>query len=693
MIYALLLTLSLSLQAFTCKPTFDALGIPHISTSSREEFYYCFGQLHGSDRGWEMDYFRRLAQGRIAEVQGHTHLKSDLMMRFLNLEDKMASLWKDFPDEYKKLLQYYTDGVNDGFKTGKNSKEFLDLDYAPEPWKPEHSILVLLIQSFDQTRKTFYRDYEEEKNKETWGDKAAGLFDFDGLPWANTILKDGEYEKKKTETKTSSALDFAPKLWGDFPQLFGLETGSNNWVVSAKKSKTGKAILANDPHLDLKTPMFWYWVHLKSPDGEIMGASVPGVPAIPSGTNGKVAWGLTNAYLNTADAIFAKDAKPEDFITVRPTVKVKFGPITLPFFFKSFEQTRDGLRVLPLEIESKYKMLLRWTGFHLKPQDLIPMFEMIHVKDVDQMDSLLSKLGVPAWNFVFADTKGDIGFRVVGHAYRQTEKNPYGIPTQTLSEIRQENYFTPDEMPHVLRPKRNYIYTANNRHWPIDAAFYGGRAYTESFRGFRIDEMLKDNNHNLDSFKVIQCDRQVVDARFFLGRILKNIDAPELKGWNFTSDDHSHALPVYRRFMDIIMEFWKVNEVALYRMLENPSENQKNEMKSFYKKAISDVKGRNWGELHRLNFPHLSKNADWVFSPEIAGPGDNHSVDPGTALWNSTRKIYEQSAGASMKMVIEMTDQPHVELALPGLNRVYTEKTLEHPWQAWRNCTYRHVSF
>jgi penicillin amidase len=693
MMYALLLIVSFSLQAFTCKPTFDETGIPHLSTSSREEFYFCFGYLHGSDRGWEMDYFRRLALGRNAEVLGYSQLKSDLMMRFLNLEEKMTSLWKDFPEDYKKLLQHYADGVNQGFKTGKKAREFVDSGFEPEPWKPEHSILVLLIQSFDQTRKTFYRDYEEAKNKETWGSKAESLFDIDGMPWANTILKDGEYEKKKSKATTTSIEEKIPKLWSNFPALFGLETGSNNWVVSSKKSKTGHALLANDPHLDLRTPMFWYWLHLKSPDGEIIGASVPGVPAVPSGTNGKVAWGLTNAYLNTADAIFVKDARPEDFISVRPTVKVKFGPITLPFFFKSFEQTRDGLRVLPLEIESENKMLLRWTGFHLKPQDFIPMFEMMNVQNVDDMDALLSKVGVPAWNFVFADTKGDIGFRVVGHAYRQTEKNPYGIPTRTLKEIREEVYLTPAEMPHLLRPKRNYIYTANNRHWPADSAFYGGRAYSDSFRGFRIDEMLKASSHDIDSFKVIQCDRQVVDARFFTEMILKHMNAPELNGWNFSSDDHSNTLPVYRRFMDIMMQSWKVNEFALYRLLLNPSENQRNEMQSFYKKALKDVNGRNWGELHRLSFPHLSKKTEWVFSPEIAGPGDNHSVDPGTAQWNSTRKLYEQSNGASMKMVIELSSRPRIDLALPGLNRLYTEKTQEHPWQNWRNCTYKPISY
>ena len=151
------------------------------------------------------------------------------------------------------------------------------------------------------------RDYEEEKSKEFWGIKAQALFDWDGLPWNDTILKEGEYLKNSdTISKTTSYTSKKIKLWQEFPSLSGLGSGSNSWALSSKKTKNGHSILANDPHLDLKTPMFWYWIHLKGA-AEVMGASLPGVPMIPSGTNGKVAWGLTNSYLKAASVFFLKD--------------------------------------------------------------------------------------------------------------------------------------------------------------------------------------------------------------------------------------------------------------------------------------------------------------------------------------------------------------------------------------------------
>ncbi len=535
---------SFASSKFNCEATYDDLNIPHQKTNSMEEFYFCFGFHHGSDRAWEMDFFRRSAQGRNAEVYGFSHLKADLMMSLLNLPERAMKIWEGIPAEQKHWLELYSKGVNKGFEKGKEAVEFKDLDYTPEPWRPENTVAILLLQSFDQTRKTFFLDYEEERHKENWGEKASHLFDEDHLPWSNTILKDGEYVKRKTPVETTSIRLNQSKLktWSLFPSVFGEESGSNNWVISKRKSKTGYAILANDPHLDLKTPLFWYWIHLKAPSGEVIGASVPGVPVIVSGTNGKVAWGLTNSYINTADAIFVKNPSPDYFESVRPYIKVKFGPFKLPFFFKSFERTKTGLPVIPLELKTQEKMVLKWSGFSLTAQDIYPMFDLFKSQNVTEFNQALKPMGLPAWNYVFADTKGDIGYRAVGKSYRHESKTAFGLSSQTQGEIEQDIFLDTNERPSVLKPHRDYIYTANNRHWPQDALFYGGRGYSYSFRGFRIDELLV-GLQDVESFQKIQCDRQVVDARFFVPKILKHLEIIEFKNWNFQAEDSSVALP------------------------------------------------------------------------------------------------------------------------------------------------------
>ncbi len=677
----------------SCVATYGELDVVKQEVNSAEDYYYCFGFHHGTDRAWMMDFFRRSAEGRNSEVFGYDHLKTDLMMKLLNLPGIAARIWTEFPDAEKTKLEAYSRGVNEGFKTGKNAREFLDKDYSPEAWNPVHTIEVLLLQSFDQTRKTFVTDWEQEKFKARWKAEAARLMDNDDPPWENTILKQGEYPTSHQKTSSvQEPIKNLPELWSPFPEIFGKESGSNNWVVSAKKSKTGSAILANDPHLDLKTPLFWYWMHLKSPEHEVIGASLPGVPLVASGTNGKVAWGLTNAYINTADAVFVKDMPESEIFSIRPVVWIKLWKFSLPFFFKTFEKTKSGNPVLPLELDSKERIFLRWTGFQLKASDIIPMFSLPEVKNVTEMDEKLRGVGLPSWNFVFADTEGEIGYRLIGNAYRALGTTPFGIKTMTAEEFKAQKLFSPEERPHVLKPKRGYVYSANNRHWPSDAEFSGGRGYAYSFRGNRIDELLQ-SKQDVESFKKIQCDHQAVDAKYFVPKILAAIDMPELKNWNYEAVENSKAAPVYRRFTDLLMAKWDVNEYGLNRLLSEVSEKMKTEMSEVYQTALKDIGGRNWGEFHFLGFAHLSRNAEWKFAPEIPASGDNHTVDPGTSRWNEDRKVYEHSSGASMRMIIEMKKRPRIHLVLPGFNRDYTSETKKNPWEDWKQCRYTTISF
>lgn len=587
------------------------------------------------------------------------HLKTDLMMRLLDLPALSREIWADFPEDEKRHLRSYADGVNRGLESGKNAIEFKKFNYVPEAWRPEDTIGLLLLQAFDQTAKTFRTDHLEQQYFQTWKARTKDLFDQDHLPWNATILKSGEYKKL-----APSVVQTRKRQWNfsGFPRVFGEESGSNSWVVSAKKSKSGKAILANDPHLDLKTPMFWYWLHLKSPQHELIGATVPGIPVVASGTNGRVAWGLTNSYINAADAVLVESGEFESF---RPTVWVKLGPIKLPFFFKQFERMKGGAPVLPLEVEAKGKLVLRWSGFHLRPVDFFSMMKFHTPGNVTEMDELLKKVGLPSWNFVFADTSGRIGYRMVGKTFRHTNEFQLGLQ----KDPEDLEFLSENERPHVLNPKRGFVVTANNRHWPEDSAFYGGRAYSYGHRAFRIEEMISPMQ-DVPSTKRIQCDEEPVERRWF--------------GKYFPGMDHAH----YRRTVDLLIEKWNVDEYALFRLLQERKPDE-----SIIEEARRDVAGRRWGEIHLARFPHLSKNSDLVFSPEISGPGDKNSVNPGTAKWDEERKLYDHYSGASMRMIIEMEKRPKIYLSLPGLNREYASKTDENPWRDWRECKYTQVSF
>lgn len=696
-LFILAFLLSFPLFAKTsCTARYDDLGIPHVEVNSDELFYYCFGFYHGADRAWEMDYFRRAAQGKNAEVLGYSQLKSDLMMRLLDLPALASKIMAAFPPEKKQILEWYSQGVNAGFVLGKASPEFADIGIDPEDWLPEHSLQVLLLQAFDQTRKTFWTDYKDELRRRKFGTRAEEIFKNDSVPWFDTVLKEGEYQKKSEAPGSVKAPASHESLFvlNQFPQIFGEESGSNNWALSAKKSSTGNALFSNDPHLDLVTPLFWYWIQLKSPEKNIIGASLPGVPLIVSGTNGHVAWGLTNSYINSADAVFVKDIPEEEIVTKRPVVWFKIGFLKIPFFFKSFTSTKSGFPFLPLDIEDKDPMLLRWSGFALEPDDIYSMFEIRDVKTVSEMDDLLKHVGLPSWNFAFADTKGDVGFRLIGKVFKTLSPGNLGIQRLSYSEFKNMEFLGAENRPAVLKPKRQYVYSANHQHWPSDSYFEGGRGYSPSFRGFRINELLtKKEKYSLEDLKSVQCDEQAIDARFFVPELIKRFDVPELKNWDFSVSKDSSSLPLYRRWMDLMLEEWDLTEENFWNFLKLADEKELARMGDLLGDARTQVKGLSWEKLHRLSFPHLSKNESWIYSPEINGVGDKQTVNPGTARWNAEKNRYEQFSGASMRMLIEMKKRPRILLSLPGLNRDYSVKSRLSPWEEWRNCQYREVEF
>ena len=216
-----------------------------------------------------------------------------------------------------------------------------------------------------------------------------------------------------------------------------------------------------------------------------------------SGASRTTAWGLTNAYLPTSRiiAVPAEDIKA-DAQTIRPIVWVKVWKFSVPIPFKTFQRTREGWPILPIGETPGRAIVLRWSAFDLKAKDIVSPFTFAYAKSVTELDRALARLKVPGWNFVTADVDGKIGYRTVGKTFRFDRAENLGVPTQSLQELREnKSYLNPlsaSEMPHLLNPPRGYIATANNSQWPQDAQFSLGRAQTQSFRAFRIEELIKN---------------------------------------------------------------------------------------------------------------------------------------------------------------------------------------------------------
>ncbi|MFZ9596269.1 MAG: penicillin acylase family protein [Bdellovibrionia bacterium] len=728
------------LQGQKCQIWDDEQGISHIHSEDSLKSVACLGLLHGRDRAFQMDFFRKIAQGRRSEISGWSSIRSDFFLRLLGLSDRAKVLFSDLPQSRQDLLWAYSYGVNRGFQEAfkKGVYEFQSLGYLPEAWHPVDTLSLLLLQSFDQTRKNFTTQIDDFQLKKRWGEQTEDLFDPTGLPWDTTILKSEELnpkpqkeaspariQKASATLQSQSPVNKSPAhpapLWSqNWEGIFGGPgSGSNSWVLSPTRSQTGNAWLANDPHLKLTRPAFWYWTHVDGPDSNVMGASFPGVPFILSGSNETVSWGLTNSFLPASQVIFVSKDELKEAPRTRPLIWVRFWKLQLPFFFKTFQRTEAQLPILPMDdLPENQALVLKWSGFDLKAQDLEGLFTFMNSKTASDMDRALAQIGVPSWNFNFADTKGSIGYRAIGKIARREDHQSFSIPSANLSWVNHHPEFSnpleTDEMPHLLNPSRGFIVTANNHHWPNGFHLRSGRAPATGFRAFRIEELIQaTSRHDLKSQQKIQCDLQAVDARFILPLLLKALDQTESRGlwnpqetqalrllrdWDFQTPQECMACPVYRFWVSTLTHDQGLDTVALYRALRAaPPLISEAALVSAFQTAVGQLtdQGRvglpQWGAVHINRFPHLAGEESWRTKP-ISTPGDDHSVNPGTATL--TKNQMEHTDGASQRLLVEMSTPPQIFSVLPGMNpdELLSDEPWKNPaspsspWQDWAHC-------
>lgn len=725
---------SQTLSGQICKFWKDPQGLTHVRATQDALSIACWGYLHARDRIWEMDFLRRTVQGRRAEITGATDLKSDFSMRLMDLSTQAAKIFPKLSPQIQAYLWNYTHGVNQGIPEGveKTGYYFKEKNYSPEPWSPVDSLALMLLQSLDQTRKTFRVDLDEESWKRIHGENASQWFTPDETPWDTSILKEGEYLSKnqrisQVESSPPSPLVLSTQykqsetLLSEFLNLPPLFQGSNNWVVAPSRSRSQKALLANDPHLRLHLPSVWHWSHIEGKSYNFIGASVPGIPVVVSGANSHVSWGLTNAYLKVGRLGLVPEKtlqKDPTIQSLRPLIWFRLWKFKLPFFFKTHLRPDGPYRILPIDSFPEHAVLLDWVGFQLDAnamnRSIQGLIEVMSATNATQADWGFSKIDIPTWNFVFSDSKGKIGYRAVGRVPKMETPQPFGIlPFENLQafieQSKKQEFYTPEEMPHVFDPRRGYVVTGNNRHWPLNSRFFGGRAYQYGFRANRIEELLMaESKHTVESFRKMQCDNQAVDAKYLLPEMLKSLQTtrgplnPELlkyfddwKKKNYHTDASCRACTIYRLWIERLMEIGEWSEAALYRQLkQSPTPTSlKTLVQKTWDETLAKLKGfgeiPTWEKMHVIYFNHLS--GDSIHEHHLSTPGDEHSVNPGTGNIQDNGKglVIEHFSGASQRVIIEMSSPPQVFSILPGSFEDTPRPNLldpQGPWMKWKNC-------
>lgn len=288
----------------------DARGVPHLRAQSVEDAVFAQGYVTAQDRLWQMDLNRLHAEGRLSEIFGDRTLRLDIESRTLGLPRLAEQGLADLDPGARALLASYTRGVNTFIESHRDRLplEFQLLRYQPQPWRDIDCVAVVL--NLSSTLSQTWRDdlMREHVTAKLGKDLASDVFpDHSALdvPMAEVAAtapaKAGA--KRATARLEENPLDDQSLATALAPTNLNSPGGggSNNWVLQGSHTRSGKPLLANDPHLGHSVPSVWYMIHLKAPGLDVSGVSLAGLPLVVIGHNEHIAWGMTNTGPDVQD--------------------------------------------------------------------------------------------------------------------------------------------------------------------------------------------------------------------------------------------------------------------------------------------------------------------------------------------------------------------------------------------------------
>jgi len=516
----------------------DANAIPHIEADTLDDAVFGLGYVHAQDRLWQMEMNRRTAQGRLAEALGAGAIKADRFLRTMSFERRAKSAYEGLNDRTKALLKAYSAGVNAYLATREFPMhplppEFLLTMVTPEPWQPHHSVGWLKMMAYDLGG-NFKKELERMAAAKHLDARQMAQY-FAPYPDDGPIALN---EKLSFYRSMAKKLDVA-RLLKDLPPSGGDGVGSNNWVVAGHRTVTGKPLLANDPHLGLKVPAVWYFAHLKTPEGEVIGATLPGVPGVILGTNGKMAWGFTNTGPDVQD-LYIEEIDPDDpkkyrtpegseaFIAREEIIKVKGGDdVTL-----EVRETRHGPVITgaygPANqlTDATHVLAMRWTALDADDTSTDLLSSLLSVDRPTSFINAMRSYVVPQQNMVFADVVGNIGYIAPGRVPIRAPENETGGKMPVKGWVAANDWIGSipyDKLPRVINPITGYVMTANNKVVPKDYPYFITDDWAEPYRAMRAETLLKQTpKHSIDSFKAMQLDVTSRAAQDLMPLMLKS---------------------------------------------------------------------------------------------------------------------------------------------------------------------------
>jgi penicillin amidase len=532
----------------------DERGIPYIEARNDEDLYFGQGYATAADRLWQMDLFRRTARGELAEVMGagpgNFALDQDKLHRTYGFIQAADAEYANLSPQSRRVLEAYARGVNayaSSLDVKSRPPEFQILNYDFRPWTPQDSIVVVKL-FFEALSDTWRVDLMRQNIASLPQEKQAALMPVvspidvlvvgNDVPARATPARSTGAIARPLSTESQKALAHNAAVAKDALALVGLHAdelaASNNWVISGKRTVSGKPLLANDPHLRPSAPSIWYMTHLSAPGIRIAGVTSAGLPGVIIGHNEHIAWGFTNVgpdvqdlYLEKFDPDNPKRYQTpsgwQDAVIRREEIKVRKGLASPGHDVVTHEVTVTRHGPIVFEGDGK-RYALRWTAFDTKRMTGDLNYALNRAKNWNEFRVAVRSFVAPTQNIVYADVNGHIGYHASGIIPIRKSGDgsmPYDGSTDAGEWV---DYIPIEKLPNLYDPPSGMIVTANQRIVGTDYPYHLTHLWAQPYRARRIFDLLSETpKHTADDFRRIIGDVYSIAGVLFAREVVKTL--------------------------------------------------------------------------------------------------------------------------------------------------------------------------
>lgn len=708
----------------------DKNGVPHIlAKNSDNDAFFALGFVHAQDRLWQMEFQNHVVKGTLSTLFGKSTIKQDEYLRTWGFYRAAKKVWPTLNHQTHAIIESYTAGVNAQIQQGRFSLPFLLLGYRPIHWTVYDSIAwqkmmawelqftwqekiknYLIAKQFGAKKIPYYLPPYPTSAPTTLNSAEVGALMKNDTPQLSENTEQDEHNNTvPTKSENNAASDSTISALLGPLQFPG--KGSNAWVVSGKLTQSGKPLLANDIHLPLSAPDPFYLVSLTGPTMTVVGASIPGLPAVVIGHNSHIAWGMTDGYNDAQDLfIIPQHAK----LTVRDEIiDVKNGK---PVHFQVLISDHGPVisDVVPEMQHLPFQLALQWPALEAHDTTVQSFVKLQYAKNWTDFVNAMRDFVSPTQNFVYADTHGNIGFYYPG---KLPIRNKFTGAMPVNSDQTWNGFIPFDQLPHVYNPKAGFIATANNKVVPDNYPYViNARWRVPPYRVERIRYLLTHSGKITEA----TCETIQKDVVSYFWDDLKSIllqtkplDLASknalviLKNWNGEFGLHNRGATIFAYWLKQFTVLWPhdlafgdkwLEPLYLKNVLAQPSE------ASFLSQTLSlamkaliaaqgvDEKNWEWQKTHAAIFNELglgkAKMVSWMWEKRLPTPGGDYTVDVGTY----DPGYFSQVAGPTYRQVINLGDLNQSDYMIPlGESENVFSPNHENLLLRWKSVQYIHI--